>query len=557
MTATPLAVAHRSEREADLRERLNQELRGETVELHGPVPAHLAPVVTADALRFVASLAERFESRRNDLLSRREVYQAAMDEGGLPGFDPASEEVRRSSWQVAPPPEELRDRRIEITGPTDRKMMINALNSGAQVYMADLEDAHAPLWSLTLEGQRNLYDAVRGRLEHVTPEGKRYALRSPHAVLMVRPRGWHLDEAGLTFGGEAVPASLFDLGLYVHANAQALEASGSGTYLYLPKLQSGKEAALWEEVLSFTEEAKGLAPGSLRCTVLIETLPALFQMHEVLHALRRRVLGLNFGRWDYLFSYIKTLRAHPDRVLPDRSLLTMDTPFMQEASRYLVRTCHERGAQAIGGMAADIPVRDDADLNGEAVGRVTADKRRELGHGYDGTWIAHPGLVSVVSKVFDTPRPAPSPSPPGPDPAPAPFLEPPPGSASPQGVASDVNAAVQYLESWLRGIGAAAIHHRMEDTATAEISRTQLWQWVHLGVVLSDGRTLTPSLFQERLAVELGVIRAEVGPERYAHGRYADAGQVLEELVLAPELEEFLTLHAGPWLERTPLGSDP
>ncbi len=552
MTATPLTVARRSEKEEDLREPLNLELKGETLELHGPVPAHLAPVVTADALRFVASLAERFESRRNDLLSRREVYQAAMDEGGLPGFDPTSEEVRRSSWQVAPPPAELRDRRIEITGPTERKMVINALNSGAHVYMADLEDAHTPLWRQTLEGQRTLYDAVRGQLEHWTAEGKHYALRSPHAVLMVRPRGWHLDEKGLTFGGEAVPASLFDLGLYVHANAQALQAAGSGTYLYLPKLQSGREAALWEEVLSFTEEAKGLAPGSIRCTVLIETLPALFQMHEILHALRRRVLGLNFGRWDYLFSFIKTLRAHADRVLPDRSLLTMDTPFMQQASRYLVRTCHERGAQAIGGMAADIPVRDDADLHSEAVGRVSADKRRELEHGYDGTWIAHPGLVSVVSKVFDAPRPPISPSLPGPDPDPAPFLSPPPGNASPQGVAADVNAAVQYLESWLRGVGAAAIHNRMEDTATAEICRTQLWQWVHLAVTLSDGRTLTPSLFQAMLTGELGVIREEVGQERYARGRYAHAGQLLQELVLSPELEEFLTLHAGPWLERAP-----
>ncbi len=538
----------------DLREALNPALRAETLELHGSVPASLGPVVNEASLRFVAALTERFESRRNALLEAREEYQVSMDGGALPSFDPSTRSVRSSSWRVAPPPKELLDRRIEITGPTDRKMMINALNSGAQVYMADFEDAHAPAWKLTLEGQRNLYDAVRGSLEFRSPEGRSYALRSPHAVLMVRPRGWHLDEEGLTFGGEAVPASLFDFGLYFFASAQALKAAGSGVYLYLPKLQSGAEAALWNDVLGFAEETLGLPSGSVRCTVLIETLPALYQMHEILYVLRERVLGLNLGRWDLLFSFIKTLRAHRDRVLPDRSVLTMDTPFMLEASRYLVRTCHERGAQAVGGMAADIPVRDDVELNGEAIARVVHDKERELSHGYDGTWIAHPGLVPVVRRVFEAPRPAPVPSEPGPDPDPRAFLQVPPGRPTVAGMRADVNAAVQYLESWLRAVGAAAIRYRMEDTATAEICRAQLWQWVHLEVPLEGGTAATPGLFHRVVEEEMGAIRREVGEERWARGEYGGARKLLEEMVDGAELEEFLTLRAGPWLDGSPLG---
>ncbi|MDE1819697.1 MAG: malate synthase A [Euryarchaeota archaeon] len=552
----PSALIPAPSERSDLREELNRALRAETLELHGRVPPQLEPVVHVESLRFIAALCERFEARRNELLSKREVYQRRIDGGTLPGFSAETEHVRRSSWSVAPPPEDLKDRRIEITGPTDRKMVINALNSGAQVFMADFEDSHAPAWKLTLEGQRNLYDAARGRMEHVSTEGKAYVLRSPHAVLMMRPRGWHLDEEGLSFGGESVPASLFDFGLFLHANASSLRSHGSGPYLYLPKLQSAEEAALWDDVLSFSEELLGLPRGSVRCTVLIETLPALFQMHEILHALQRRVLGLNFGRWDFLFSFIKTLRAHPDFILPDRARLTMDTPFMLAASRYLVRTCHEREAQAIGGMAADIPVRDDAELNVEAISRVRADKLRELDHGYDGTWVAHPGLVPVVARVFSVAPPLPTPSSPGHDPKVSDLIVLPPGGASESGVRADLNAAVQYLESWLRGVGAAAIHYRMEDTATAEICRTQLWQWLHLEVELSEGGKLTPERLSRLTDSEMQVVRREVGEERWTHGAFAQARSLLDELIAAPELEEFLTLRAGPYVDGSPLGLD-
>lgn len=535
----------------------DRRLQEEGIQLIGTVPSLAEPVVNPAALVFVGALCHRFEARRQELLARRGIVQREIDAGKLPGFLPDTDPIRRETWTVTAPPSELRDRRIEITGPTDRRMVINALNSGAQVYMADFEDSHAPAWKRTLEGQRNLYDAARGDMEYESPEGKTYRLKHPHAVLMMRPRGWHLDETGLRVQGAPASASLFDAGLYLHANAARLRDAGSGVYLYLPKLQSWEEAALWEDVFTFAETSLGLSLGTIRCTVLIETLPALFQMHEILHALQGRILGLNLGRWDYLFSFIKTFRAHPEFLLPDRSVLTMDTPFMLAASRYLVRTCHERGAQAIGGMAADIPVRDDEGLNSEAIGRVRTDKQRELDHGYDGTWVAHPGLVPIVQAVFVAPRPLRAPAPPGPDPAIPPFLDIPRGGVSEAGVRANVNAALQYLESWLRGFGAVALHHRMEDTATAEISRAQLWQWLHLEVSLASGVKLTPSYFRQLLRLEDQAVRREVGEERWSHGEFARARALLDDMVSARQLDEFLTLRAGPWLDKSPLGLTP
>jgi malate synthase len=514
------------------------------VEIRGPLPPEGPEIFPPEVLGLLVELSRELGERRNELLARRADYQARVDLGSLPSFAETTRELRRAPWTVEAVPAELRDRRVEITGPTDRKMMINALNSGAQVFMADLEDSHAPFWSLTVRGQQNLFEAARGKLELVTPEGKEYRLRAPHATLMVRPRGLHLEESGLWVDGHPIPASIFDLGLFVLHNAKVLAARGKGTFVYLPKTQSGEEAGWWKELLSRLEVQAGLRPGSVRATVLIETLPALFQMQEILHELRPNIVGLNFGRWDYLFSFVKTLRTDRRFLLPERRALTMEAPFLVAASTLLVDSCHARGAQAIGGMAADIPVKEDADLNSEAVERVTADKRREFAQGYDGTWVAHPALVPVALAVFREPRPLPKGGGSVREPPSRELLAVPAGPVSEAGVRANVNVAVQYLESWFRGTAAVAIHHRMEDTATAEICRTQLWQWVRLGVALEDGRPLTRVRFTKLMREEMEQVRSEVGENRWESAEFARAQGFLEQLVTSPELEEFLTLAA-------------
>lgn len=502
-------------------------------------------VLTEDALAFVTDLHTRFDARRRELLAARRTRQAAYDAGALPDFLPETQAIRSGHWEVAPPPPDLRRRWVEITGPVERKMMINALNSGADCFMADFEDAHSPTWPATVAGQVNVMHAVRNKLELTTPEGKHYKVNDHPAVLLVRPRGWHLPERHLQVNGQPASASLTDAGLFLFHNARALLDKGSGPYLYLPKLEHHLEAQLWDDVLAHAEKTLGLPSNSVRVTVLIETLPAAFQMEEILHALRGRIVGLNAGRWDYLFSTIKTLRAHREKVLPDRAALTMATPFMRAYAKLLVATCHKRGAHAMGGMAAFIPNRRDPEVTERALRKVREDKEREAADGFDGTWVAHPDLVPVAQAAFHRVlrgddnqvgrkttlvRDAPG----------LLDLRVPGASVTEAGVHHNVRAALLYVESWLRGIGAVAIDNLMEDAATAEISRTQLWAWVHGGARLDDGRVVDLPLVQALLDQE----RARALPSLPADNRLAEAATILHDLVAAPTLADFLTLPA-------------
>ncbi|HEX6940195.1 MAG TPA: malate synthase A [Longimicrobiales bacterium] len=504
-------------------------------------------VLTPEALAFVAALHRRFGARRRELLERRAARQAALDAGELPDFPPETGELRRAEWTVAGAPPDLEDRRVEITGPVERKMMINALNSGARVFMADFEDALSPTWRNVVEGQANLQDAVRRTLEYTSPEGKEYRLGEDVATLVVRPRGWHLVEKHVEIDGEPVSASLFDFGLYLFHNARALLDRGTGPYFYLPKLESHLEARLWNDVFLFAQDALGLRRGTIRATVLIETILAAFEMDEILYELREHAAGLNAGRWDYIFSVIKKFRAHPSFVLPDRAEVTMRVPFMRAYTRLLVRTCHRRGAHAIGGMAAYIPSRRDARINEIAFAAVREDKIREAGDGFDGTWVAHPDLVPVAGAVFDEvlgTRPHQKDRPRDDIRVHAGDLvdvRVPGARVTAAGVAGNIRVALEYLAAWLGGQGAVAIRNLMEDAATAEIARAQLWQWRHHAVPLDDGAPFTADRYgtmRERELQEL--LRAGGGDAR----RYEEAARLLDELVLADEFVEFLTLPA-------------
>jgi malate synthase len=521
---------------------------GKGIEVLRKPPAGAEAILSGEALGFVESLHRQFQPRRRELLERRAKRQAEFDAGSLPDFLPETESVRRGTWTVADTPADLKQRWVEITGPTERKMMINALNSGADVFMADFEDSLSPSWSNVVLGQVNLIDAVRLRIEHVSPEGKAYRLNPKIATLLVRPRGWHLPEKHVTVDGEPVSGSLFDFGLYFFHNAQELLDRGTGPYFYLPKMQSHKEAALWNDIFLFAQDALGIPRGSVRATVLIETLPAAFEMEEILHALKEHSGGLNAGRWDYLFSVIKTLRARRD-VLPDRAQVTMTVPFMRAYTELLIKTCHRRGAHAMGGMAAFVPSRKDPEVNRAALAKVRDDKLRESGDGFDGTWVAHPDLVPVAHEVFekalsgranqkerlreevsvtagmllDTRVPG--------------------GTVTEVGFRNNVNVGLQYLNSWLSGNGAAAIFNLMEDVATAEISRSQLWQWTHNAARLADGRSATPALYEAIRAEELAKLG---GPDT---GRLGEAAEILDGLVGAEEFVEFLTLPAYRYLE--------
>jgi malate synthase len=442
---------------------------------------------------------------------------------------------------------------VEITGPTDRKMLINALNSGARCFMACLEDAHAPTWRNGLEGQANLRDAVNRTIELTTPEGRRYRLNDQTAVLMVRPRGWHLPERHLLVDGRPIPGALFDFGLYLFHNAHALIEQGTGPYFYLPKLQAHQEARLWSQVFGYAEERLGLRPGTIKATVLIETLPAVFELDEILWELKDHVVGLNCGRWDYIFSYIKTFRNHPDRLLPDRSAVTMTVPFMRAYVQLVIKTCHRRGAFAMGGMAAQIPVKGDEAANEAAFAKVRADKEREVSDGHDGTWVAHPGLVPVAMAVFDEYMPGPNQlhrQRPEVSPGRDELIAVPEGEITEAGLRTNLNVAIQYLAAWLGGRGAVPIHNLMEDAATAEISRCQVWQWLrHPGGVLADGRRVTLGLVESLLAEELDKIRDEVGAETFDSGRYRLAAELFADITRAEELADFLTLIAYPHLD--------
>ena len=524
---------------------------GEGVEITRHLPGQDA-LLTPATLAFLAGLHRAFEPARQARLAARQARQQAFDAGALPQFRADTAHLRAGDWTVMPAPVALRDRRVEITGPVDPKMVINALNSGANCYMADFEDSTSPTWANLITGQQALRAAISGDLVHEA-NGKRYELRpqAEQAVLIVRPRGWHLDEKHVLVDGRRMSAALFDAGLFCFHNAKALAARDRGPYLYLPKLESMEEAALWGQVLDDIEAQLGLPHGQIRVTVLIETLPAAFEMDEILYALKDRIVGLNCGRWDYIFSYIKTLRRHPDRVLPERGQVTMTQPFLRAYSELLIQTCHRRGAHAMGGMAAQIPIRDDAAANAAALARVRADKLREVTAGHDGTWVAHPGLIAVAREVFDARMP-------GPNQLDnrredvhveaADLLQPCLGTITRAGFESNVEVCVRYLAAWLDGNGCVPIHHLMEDAATAEIARAQLWQWLHFpglggGLLhLDDGTPVDFALLERALIALPGRLRAEPGLPGIA--RVSEAIGLLDRLTHAETLAPFLTLPA-------------
>jgi malate synthase len=501
-----------------------------------------ASVLTAEAQSFLSKLAVKFEPRRQELLSRRRTVQRQIDNAKFPDFPPETAEIRRSEWRVAAIPNDLRDRRVEITGPVDRKMMINALNSGANVYMADFEDSNTPTWSNNIEGQNNLRDAIRGTIRYESPEGKKYQLESKLATLMVRPRGWHLSEKHFTVEGKPMSGSLFDFGLFFFHNAAALLSKGTGPYFYLPKLENHLEARLWNDVFCFAQEELGIPRGSIRATVLIETILAAFEMDEILYELREHSAGLNCGRWDYIFSYIKKFEAHPEFVLPDRSQVTMEVHFLSAYVQLLIQTCHRRGIHAMGGMAAQIPIRNDAAANEEALEKVRRDKLREVKAGHDGTWVAHPGLVPVAKEIFDKYMPEPnqiskkSVSAAENRVQAKDLLDVPKGDITDEGLRWNIDVGIQYLHSWLGGLGCVPIYNLMEDAATAEISRAQVWQWVKFKARLKDGRVVTADMVKEiihRRAVELGSGSDE---------KLRQAAKLLEDLTTSGDFAEFLTL---------------
>lgn len=500
------------------------------------------------ALALLVSLHRAIEPERQARLAARRARQAEFDAGALPDFRDDTREVREGDWKVAPIPPALQDRRVEITGPTDPKMVINALNSGANCYMADFEDSTSPTWGNLIEGQTALAGAVRGDLAFTAANGKHYALKpfEQQAVLIVRPRGWHLDEKHVLIDGQPIAGGLFDVAVFAFNNARALMAKDRGPYFYLPKLQSAEEAALWEAALSHVEAMLGLPHGQMKVTVLIETLPAVFQMNEILHALKDRIVGLNCGRWDYIFSYIKTFRRHADRVLPERGQVTMTQPFLKAYSELLIQTCHKRGAHAMGGMAAQIPINNDEAANEQALARVRADKLREVTAGHDGTWVAHPALIPVAKAIFDEHMPQPNQH--GTlrndvhvtrDE----LITPVAGTISRAGFDGNVEVCVRYLAAWLDGNGCVPIHHLMEDAATAEISRTQIWQWLHVGGQhLDDGTAIDDALLQATLKA----LPARLGDRARlpGGGKVDDAIALLDRLSRQPELADFLTLPA-------------
>ena len=521
-----------------------------TIELASGTRARPADegVLTTEALGFLAELAARFAPRVEQLLRAREQRQQRLDAGELPDFLAETRAVREGEWRIAGIPADLLDRRVEITGPTDRKMIINALNSGAKVFMADCEDSLAPSWDNVIGGQANLRDAVLRRIDFTSAEGKAYRLNAETAVLIVRPRGWHLAEKHLLHDGRAVPGALVDFGLYVFHNHAALRERGTGPYFYLPKLESHREARLWAEVFDFTERRLGLARGTIKCTVLIETILAAFEMDEILFELRDSIVGLNCGRWDYIFSFIKKFAKRADFVLPERRLVTMTTHFMRSYSLLCIRTCHRRGAFAMGGMAAQIPIKHDPVANEAAIAKVRADKEREAGDGHDGTWVAHPGLVPVAMDVFDRLMPTANQLHrlrEDVQVAATDLLQIPSGAISTEGLRDNISVSLQYMAAWLCGNGCVPINNLMEDAATAEISRAQIWQWIHHPRgVLEDGRKITAELFRAELAAEQQRLHQWLGESAYAAGRYEQAAALLDGITTASEFATFLTLAA-------------
>ena len=504
-------------------------------------------ILSEDAVQFLQELDLRFEPTRAGLLEARRRRQEEFDRGALPRFLPETEAIREGDWMAAPIPPEILDRRVEITGPTERKMVINALNSGANVFMADFEDANSPTWSNCIDGQRNLRDANLRTISFCSSDGRTYELKPNPAVLFVRPRGWHLIEKHFPVLGHPMSASLFDFGLYFFHNHKILQKRRSAPYFYLPKMESHLEARLWNDVFLFAQEYVGVPRGTIRATVLIETIPAAFEMDEIIYELREHSAGLNCGRWDYIFSFIKKFRSRPEFVLPDRAEVTMEQPFMRSYVELLIHTCHRRGVHAMGGMAAQIPIRNDPKANDEAMQRVRQDKLREVRAGHDGTWVAHPGLVPVAREIFDEHmrcrnqicRPAEKHS----RIKAEDLLQIPVGHTTEAGLRRNVSVALQYMESWLRGNGCVPIFNLMEDAATAEISRTQLWQWIHHKAKLDDGRTVTAELCESVMRETLQQMKTAIGERAWEESKYDEAAELLQQLITGP-FQDFLTLAA-------------
>jgi malate synthase len=523
------------------------------VEVRVEISSEFADILTPEALAFVAKLQREFGQRRNEALQARQDRQSCFDAGARPDFLPATKHIREADWTCAPIPKDLQDRRVEITGPTDRKMVINALNCGAKMFMADFEDANSPTWQNMVEGQINLRDAVRRRISFTSPEGKEYNLNEQTAVLLIRPRGWHLDEKHVLVDGKPISGALFDFGLYFFHNARELLERATGPYFYLPKIESHSEARIWNDVFNLAQDELGIPRGTIRATVLIETIPAAFEMDDILYELREHSAGLNCGRWDYIFSCIKKFRAKKDFILADRALVTMTTHFMRSYSLLCIKTCHRRNTFAMGGMAAQIPVKNDPRANEEAFAKVRADKEREAGDGHDGTWVAHPGMVELATDAFDkimkTPNQidrkradvnvtaddlldfAPH----------EPITE--------AGLRQNVSVGVQYLEAWLGGRGAVPLFNLMEDAATCEISRAQVWQWIrHPDGKLSDGRKVTKELFAKILDEELAKVRDQLGEATYVKHRFSLARELFAKITTDDHFAEFLTLPAYEYL---------
>ena len=522
------------------------------VTITGRITAEHERVLTRDALSLVAELVRAVRPRVTELLARRKVVQGRLDAGERLGFLPETASIRAGDWTVAPLPADLLDRRVEITGPVDRKMVINALNSGAHVFMADFEDASSPTWDNQVLGQANLFDAIR-RTIRFESAGKKYELNEKTATLLVRPRGWHLTEKHVLVDGAPIPGGLFDFGLYFFHNAKELLARGTGPYFYLPKLESHLEARVWNDVFNLAQDRVGIPRGTIKATVLIETLPAAFEMDEILHELREHSAGLNCGRWDYIFSFIKKRANDPAAVLPDRAQVTMDKGFLRAYSQLLIKTCHRRNVHAMGGMAAVIPIKDDPAANEIALAKVRADKVREVTDGHDGTWVAHPGLVALARGIFDEHMPAKNQIDKkrddvkvGPDE----LLAVPEGTRTDAGLRHNVRVGIQYIEAWIRGLGCVPLYNLMEDAATAEISRAQVWQWQKHGATLEDGKVVTKDRVSKTIAEELSKVRAEVGDARFAAGRFPEAARLFERLATADTFEEFLTVPAYDLLDQ-------
>lgn len=513
----------------------------------GVVNADQEEILTPEALDFASLLHQKFNAVRVELLEKRKTRQSEIDSGHVPDFLTETEAIRRGDWKVAPLPVDLLDRRVEITGPVDRKMIINALNSGVKVFMADFEDSNSPTWENIKNGQINLRDAVNKTISFTNPNGKHYRLNDKTATLMVRPRGWHLVEKHVEVNGKPISASIFDFAIYFFHNVDQLIAAGTGPYFYLPKLESHLEARLWNDIFNMAQDELGVPRGTVKATVLLETILAAFEMDEILYELREHSAGLNCGRWDYIFSFIKKFRNRPDFILPDRSEVTMDRHFLKSYVNLLVRTCHKRGVHAMGGMAAQIPIKNNPAANEEALGKVRVDKEREAHAGHDGTWIAHPGLAQVAMDAFNSVMPeanqlhnkredvhvtAED------------LLQVPKGEITENGFRSNIRIGVQYVEAWLCGNGCVPLYYLMEDAATAEISRAQLWQWVHHKAKLADGKQIDASQFDKWLKEELEIIKTEVGESRYNSGRFKDAADLFSNMVKKDEFDEFLTIPA-------------